>query len=801
MPGYQNTFTLITERVAPVTDEPVRMTSKQVKKAHKASNKAPKLSRAEQRKLELAEQERIRKEIEKDRQANRARLAREKKKAKEDKEKEERRKKGRPLVDVRPSQDTIARFVRVDGMAMKRNAGEGEVARMASVVEEEPDTKEKERGGQGIQDHTDASLRSDSGPRPETEREHKHDGMAESNLERAIEVQPECEVENGNETLQEVVLETISQDGSGHLREHHSGNDVAEEPKENHAGSKEASTPSRSNRESGTPKSTRLRAESKISHRHPGTPQVEHHATTLDIGGPETSGQPNIVSASQSFWDDGVDDDLLQGLEATDRPDTSRRGESGEQERDMSFFGETSCGAPNGQRFGALLSHQSDDFDDLEDDAFALIQTQFVGQGSWQAREAPSPQEPIPALRPSGPVVVAGPEAATEGSFNVASDDEDALEALEAMFERYSPHMRTTNIQQLNNEEPPMPPPTGKVTELSSFAEEDLDDALLRQLDVGTELGRDAAETTADPVMSTIIGQDSSPPPLHQPPSQAVDEAEQPLEGLMPPAAAVHRPPLSTQAFLSNIDNYFPSPSQQERELDNFDDLLKTQSTPCPPPKKSRSQSYQQRAPEPSPQEQRASQKRFFSASGSNELLSLAIHRSKRDAVWEDFRRKEEQRFEAGKVKAKQAVQPGRKSTVHRQESSRPSTSLGLKPPRPAGKPPAWVANENVEPPPKRQKMTRTESQARPPVFKQPNAALSRAAPKPPPFKPKARASPTAAGKENSHAPRLPPPASQGSDYDGDWIDEVAEEMASAGRGCLSATQMVMDRGSGVWIR
>lgn len=103
------------------------MTSKQVKKAHKAANKQPKLSRAEQRRLELEEQERIRKEIENDRQAARARAARERKKEKESKAKEARRKSGRPLIDVRPSQDTIARFVRMkkEGVAALEVVKEG----------------------------------------------------------------------------------------------------------------------------------------------------------------------------------------------------------------------------------------------------------------------------------------------------------------------------------------------------------------------------------------------------------------------------------------------------------------------------------------------------------------------------------------------------------------------------------------------------------------------------------------------------------------------------------------------------
>ena len=88
------------------------MTTKQVKKAYRAKNKGPKLSKAEQRRQELFEQDRIRRELEKERNQARARAARDKKKEREEKERAEKRKKGLPLVDVRPSQDTIARFVR-----------------------------------------------------------------------------------------------------------------------------------------------------------------------------------------------------------------------------------------------------------------------------------------------------------------------------------------------------------------------------------------------------------------------------------------------------------------------------------------------------------------------------------------------------------------------------------------------------------------------------------------------------------------------------------------------------------------
>ncbi|KAI0127547.1 hypothetical protein BJ170DRAFT_376852 [Xylariales sp. AK1849] len=88
------------------------MTTKQAKKAYRAANKGPKLSKAEQRRIELMEQDRIRREFEKERNQARAQKARDKRKEKEEKEKADKKKKGLPLFEVHPSQDTLARFVR-----------------------------------------------------------------------------------------------------------------------------------------------------------------------------------------------------------------------------------------------------------------------------------------------------------------------------------------------------------------------------------------------------------------------------------------------------------------------------------------------------------------------------------------------------------------------------------------------------------------------------------------------------------------------------------------------------------------
>lgn len=97
------------------------MTTKQAKKLYRQKSKGPKLSKAEQRRIDLMEQDRIRKEFEKEKAQARARTARDKKKAKEDKEKDEKRKKGLPLVNIHPSQDTISRFISRLGFGGKDN--------------------------------------------------------------------------------------------------------------------------------------------------------------------------------------------------------------------------------------------------------------------------------------------------------------------------------------------------------------------------------------------------------------------------------------------------------------------------------------------------------------------------------------------------------------------------------------------------------------------------------------------------------------------------------------------------------
>lgn len=132
------------ESEQPVYSKPP-MTTKQAKKLHRQANKGPKLSKAEQRRIELMEQDRIRKEFEKERQQARARTARERKKAKEEKERSERRKKGLPMVDVHPSQDVISRFIKRD-VGQKRDSIRA-ATRLNILREEDTDTATEAESG------------------------------------------------------------------------------------------------------------------------------------------------------------------------------------------------------------------------------------------------------------------------------------------------------------------------------------------------------------------------------------------------------------------------------------------------------------------------------------------------------------------------------------------------------------------------------------------------------------------------------------------------------------------------------
>ncbi|KAK3296462.1 uncharacterized protein B0H64DRAFT_432999 [Chaetomium fimeti] len=98
------------------------MTSKQAQKLYREATRGPRLSRAEQRRVEREEQDRIRRELDRDRQTTRARALRDRQRDKDRRARDDRKRKGLPLVEPRASQGTISRFLRGNGAGRKRDA-------------------------------------------------------------------------------------------------------------------------------------------------------------------------------------------------------------------------------------------------------------------------------------------------------------------------------------------------------------------------------------------------------------------------------------------------------------------------------------------------------------------------------------------------------------------------------------------------------------------------------------------------------------------------------------------------------
>ncbi|KAK3313589.1 hypothetical protein B0H66DRAFT_566566 [Apodospora peruviana] len=186
MAPRQNTFTVVPNPLGmqglmsrPESKPP--MTSKQAQKLYRQQTRQPRLSKAEQRRIEREEQERIRKELDKDKQAAKARAAREQKKAKEQQALHEKRRKGLPLVDVRPSQDTIARFVRGNGTNKKRDNAGDKIQHLNALAEESDG-----RDGAPTGDASDKENTSGHGASPHGGSPHKRVRLSQSDRQKSI---------------------------------------------------------------------------------------------------------------------------------------------------------------------------------------------------------------------------------------------------------------------------------------------------------------------------------------------------------------------------------------------------------------------------------------------------------------------------------------------------------------------------------------------------------------------------------------------------------------------------------------
>ncbi|KAF4119819.1 hypothetical protein GMORB2_4485 [Geosmithia morbida] len=603
MPPVQSTFTLIPQRPVIPGGVPTRpMTSKQIKKAYRESTKQPRMSRAEARKMELAEQERIRKEYEKERMAARARAARDRKKAKEEAQREARRKSGKPLVDVRPSQDTISKFLfRGNMFGRKRDdkGGDVDAAAMDTIPEITSDRESMppELVCQETADAGSPAFADDD----EYDIIHGETSMVKKEIKKASLPRERVAVEQENE-------------GRGMALEH----PIAA-----------------------------------------GSPYDDEQNDDLD--------NDNFIPSKRPRLDIGPDDD---------------------------------------------------------DDNPFLTAEPSLGKGELCARATEEPNRPIDDKKSS---------AHSQNSQALASDDgdqddffdgmlEDDLDALLGTHSATSTQESTTPLPPPKVPQSPTREPATPKKGFSSFTEGSLDDDTLCQLMTPQPHKRQSTETASVAIATTrsIL--------------ESVFDADD--NSALSPQRRQQPPPLSTQACLLKCDDYFPTPSQQERELEGDVPPRTTQPSPCP------ATSYGTGGAAAAG----ISQKRFFSASGSNQLLSLAVQRSKRSAALDDIRQ-----FERWRCDAETSTRPPLQNTRPQQHMPVAAT-MAPPPTRLASRvPPAYSAGPN-------------RSRDSPPL-----AAKS--------VKTTPPQGPSLDDKENDN-PRLSnmdgPPASQESEYGGLWIDELA---------------------------
>lgn len=153
----QRTFTAVPSRIGHVGNDLPRdgvqrpMTSKKARQEYLKRTRGPRMSKEDQRQRERELQDEIRRDIrrkqeedkkEKDRERAQARTKaqRERQRAKDDADKKAKRQAGVPIKPPRPSQDTIARFMRGNGTSKKRDA----TGQSMTLVKNQNDVKSAE---------------------------------------------------------------------------------------------------------------------------------------------------------------------------------------------------------------------------------------------------------------------------------------------------------------------------------------------------------------------------------------------------------------------------------------------------------------------------------------------------------------------------------------------------------------------------------------------------------------------------------------------------------------------------------
>ncbi|KAM0443795.1 hypothetical protein ACHAPV_002723 [Trichoderma viride] len=561
--GVQKTFTVIPP-AGPATRTPVDnrpMTSKQVRKAYQAANRVPRLSKAERIKQERAEQERIRKEFEKEKASARAKFLREKKKAKEQAENEEKKKKGLPLVTVRPSQDTIAKFFRGNGLGHKRSCEGEDLGETTDAVIAPELPAVEELAEEDDEDENDF-------PSPKRLCNEKgQDGKVCEGVERRgrhVSPVPEGPCAEPHVIAEEKQNELIIED------DFFDGLEILSDEEMSKLSFNETVT------------------HIGVDNEKDAAPQSPLELDAIPVGN------------SKSHLHDKATSHQSSPVKSNKNPEL---GDS--QEFDLIF------GAPQSP---------------VELDAI-LVEKQKSHQPDKATNHQSSPVKSTKSL-----------ETGDSQEFDLIFGDEEDLEELEMLALNGIAAFQ----QQPTKEYIETPLPRSPQKSRRKTTAHELDLRLVADSDPDMEIHRAKSQKKHD--QTSLM----PPPPIPSAPRPSVPP-------ISPVAAEPQAPPLSTQQILFNMDDFFPSSSQQAAELEEeevtFTSPIKSRleskvQTPNPP-RVSQKGSFSVGSLSSSSPE---TPKPFFTASGSNERMAVALLRSRRTAEQEDERRRQTMQLELAEI-------------------------------------------------------------------------------------------------------------------------------------------------------
>lgn len=621
----QKTFTLVPTISRDASPMPAfaggRMTSKQVKQAYKAANQGPRLSRAEQIKADRAEQARIRKEIEKEKASAKARLVRERKKEKELAEREVKKKEGKPLVNVRPSQDTIARFVRGsgNGAGKKRDYTGSCVDRRRDGAAD--GTASTTTDSTFTHDLLDAIVE-------EEEEESQDQPIAKDSSQEGANDQNDAGVDElGGKEDSKTVLVDLS---------------IGDIPSDSFDGSDSAHSPHQEGSQNARTAKPAAAGMLKNDKSDLLGQDVEQETAQLAVDG--------LRQEQKSQQDVGV-----RNSQADDRQDSNViLAEISTGDIPSEFFdGSESASVLSQASKSKSNSHHDDTVVGLLDEELHTDLSQDAAAASPCRRSSRVSEQVLPAKEPEV-------DDYLDGEL-----DSDVLDELVVIMDE-SRNANPPLLDDLKGSRGFRPAQSGACTP-----------QLLLRNRGASQKREEHDQEEAEPATST---------PESPAPSRGCRGSRAPMS----PASIQQCPPLGTQAIMMNMDDFFPTASQQARELefdtDDLESLLSSlparqampppatparappevssktpQSTTTavamvrmqPSPKARTPQSKQSPSPSPRPPE------RWFTASGSKELNSLAIQRSKRSAALEEIQQRERIRAGQWRPVVRQTQQAG----------------------------------------------------------------------------------------------------------------------------------------------